>query len=245
MPSIRELNKELQAKAEKELNEKPDRLLKDLEALKEWIVKTPHLNPRTDDQFLVTILRGSKFSLERAKEKLDNYYAIRGAFPEYYSDRFITDDFLAFIRLGVLIPLPQTDGPDGPRIFIYRSTWDPAKLEFAQLYKFLTILYQMMALEDDNLIVAGAVFLIDCKEMQMVHFTCFTPAFLSKVMTSFEQGQAFRIKGYYDFNVPSFAMKFISGVKLVVSEKLKSRVSALFLGLIFNIFVRRLKFSMM
>jgi hypothetical protein len=87
MLNIRSLSPELQEKAVKELNEDPHRIPADLEALKEWLQKTPHLTARLDDQFLVNFLRGCKYSLERTKEKLDSFYTIRSHIPEMMIDR--------------------------------------------------------------------------------------------------------------------------------------------------------------
>jgi hypothetical protein len=36
---------------------------------------------------IITFLRGCKFSLERTKEKLDMYYTLRTALPEFFSNR--------------------------------------------------------------------------------------------------------------------------------------------------------------
>lgn len=38
----------------------------------------------------MTFLRGSKFSLEKCKKKLDMYFTMRNACPEFFSDRDIT-----------------------------------------------------------------------------------------------------------------------------------------------------------
>jgi len=40
-----------------------------------------------DSQFLITFLRGCKFSLERTKAKMDMYYTLRTALPEFYLNR--------------------------------------------------------------------------------------------------------------------------------------------------------------
>jgi len=40
-----------------------------------------------DSQFLVTFLRGCKFSLERTKAKMDMYYTLRTALPEFFTNR--------------------------------------------------------------------------------------------------------------------------------------------------------------
>lgn len=86
MTSIRPLTPALQFVAEKELNESND-ITDDLIAFKDWVLKQPHLKARTDDQFLISFLRGCKYSLEKAKKKLDNFYTMRCAIPEIYNNR--------------------------------------------------------------------------------------------------------------------------------------------------------------
>lgn len=82
MSQITRLPEQLQHLATQELGEMPSRIPADLEALKKWIQLQPHLVANTDNQFLIQFLRGCKFSLEKAKEKLDNFYSLRS---QYYS----------------------------------------------------------------------------------------------------------------------------------------------------------------
>lgn len=101
MINVRPLTPDLAALAEKELNETPERLVGDLQTLKEWIRQSPHLRVRTDDQFLVTFLRGCKFSLEKAKQKFDLYHTVRSFMPEVMMNRDPLDERLqSIIRLG-------------------------------------------------------------------------------------------------------------------------------------------------
>lgn len=101
MINVRPLSPALAALAAKELNETPERLISDLRALREWIKQSPHLHVRTDDQFLVTFLRGCKFSMERAKQKFDLYHTVRSYMPEVMMNRDPLDERLqAIIRLG-------------------------------------------------------------------------------------------------------------------------------------------------
>lgn len=86
-PAIRPLSEELANTAKNELNENPKKIVDDLEALRSWMAKQQHINGRTDDQFLIAFLRGCKYSLERAKEKIDMYYTVRTAIPEFFSAR--------------------------------------------------------------------------------------------------------------------------------------------------------------
>lgn len=54
----------------------------------------PH---NTDDQRLKTFLRGCKFSLEKVKKKLDMYYTMRNAVPEFFANRDVDRPELAEI----------------------------------------------------------------------------------------------------------------------------------------------------
>ena len=97
---IRPLTANLQKKAIEELNEVPERIAADLQVLREWIAKQPHLRSRTTDQFLIAFLRGCKYSLEKAKKKLDSYYTLRTNFPDLF--QVFADDQRArtIIKLG-------------------------------------------------------------------------------------------------------------------------------------------------
>lgn len=101
MPEIRTLTIGLAKLAADELNEEPERIQSDIDALRSWITRTPHLKSRTDDQFLVAFLRGCKYSLEKAKQKLDLFYTVRTHAPELIKNRDPMDDHsLGMIRLG-------------------------------------------------------------------------------------------------------------------------------------------------
>jgi hypothetical protein len=99
--SIRKMRPDLEERAKKELNEDPNRREADLQALREWLKKQPHILVNPDDQTLITFLRGCKFSLERTKEKLDMYYTVRTNVPEFFKDRnFQNNVLIDFLKLG-------------------------------------------------------------------------------------------------------------------------------------------------
>lgn len=84
---IRKLSPALQKIANDELFEDPSKISEMVQMLRDWIAKTPHLKARTDDQFLVTFLRGCKYSVEKTKQKIDMYYTLRTHIPEWFGDR--------------------------------------------------------------------------------------------------------------------------------------------------------------
>jgi hypothetical protein len=74
MTNVRMLSEALSKKAAIELNEKPDQIEASLAAIRQWLQKMPHINARTEDQFLLIFLRSCKYRLEKVNEKLDMYY---------------------------------------------------------------------------------------------------------------------------------------------------------------------------
>ncbi|XP_058064951.1 retinol-binding protein pinta-like, partial [Anopheles bellator] len=186
MPKIRPLSAELTKKAAEELFEKPERLDEDLDALRVWLSQCPHIKARTDDQFLMMFLRGSKHSLERAKEKLDMYYSVRTSMPELMLNRDPEEAKIKeLIELGSLIPLPNTATPDGPRIILVRpGVYDPSKYTIEEVFKYNTMVVDIMMKEDDNLIVAGQMGIMDLANTTMAHFLHFSPSFVKEATTS-------------------------------------------------------------
>lgn len=101
MAAIKPLTEHLQKVAIKELAEVPSRIPEDLQALKTWIKQQPHLRARMDDQFLIQFLRGCKYSLERAKEKLDLYFTLKSKYPQMFAPTDVDDpNFRLMHNLG-------------------------------------------------------------------------------------------------------------------------------------------------
>lgn len=98
--NIRPLNEELKKITENDLNEMENRISDDIADLRTWIEKQPHLKARTDDQFLVAFLRGCKYSLEKAKSKMDYFYTMRTMMPELFAHNEMNEKMLNLCRTG-------------------------------------------------------------------------------------------------------------------------------------------------
>lgn len=77
--------------------ESAEEISKDVAAIREWLNTQPHLPKDMDDGRLRTFLRGCKFSLEKVKTKLDMYYTMRNAVPEFFADRDISRAELSLV----------------------------------------------------------------------------------------------------------------------------------------------------
>ena len=228
MVNIRPLDPALQKKAIDELNEDPERIEKDLETLREWIKKSPHIKCREDDQFLVNFLRGCKYSMEKVKQKFDLYHTLKTHVPELTRNRDPTSEkVLGAIRCGVGIPLPNIEGPDGPRYFLIRpGSYDPSRYSITDIIKVSTMIGDLMMYEDDNYVIAGQVGILDFTGTGISHFLQFNPTFIKK-MTMLQQDAApVRQKASHFVNMPAIALTVFNIFQSFANEKNKKRVSA-------------------
>lgn len=121
--SVRPLSAELAEKAKIELNENPEKVFVELEELRSWLSKQPHINARIgihlnfiypftllvfnsffvsvlDDQFLIAFLRGCKYNQELARRKIDSFYTVRVKIPGMFKSRDVTPKLQEILQLG-------------------------------------------------------------------------------------------------------------------------------------------------
>lgn len=247
MLDIRPLTSELQRTAIEELNEKPERIDKDIEAIRLWISQQPHLKARTSDQFLVNFLRGCKYSLEKTKSKLDRYYTLRTKFPDYFIAHNVNVDKLltlfrigwvslfilvfwwwtdVFYRVGVFLPRPLHD--NGPRInFVRMGIYDPDKYNFIDINRSGGLMQQIVLNEDDDAIINGVIHIIDFTDVRMAHMAQMTPSFAKKMTVFQEEALPTRTKATHFMNTPAGFDKVFNMFKPMMSKKQQGRVSKL------------------
>lgn len=225
MAAVRPLPPGLAKIAAEELNEKPERVEKDIEAIRTWLAKTPHIKARTDDQFLVGFLRGCKFSLERVKEKLDLYYSIRRAIPEVFAGRNPRlERVREIMKLGVALPLPHTETPESPRIVLIRpGCYDAEKFTVLETMKVSSLIFEIMMREDDNLMVAGQIGILDLANVTLSLFLQMTPATIKRMTVIGQDSAPIRDKASHFINTPPGFYQVFNIFKTFMTEKNKQR----------------------
>ncbi|XP_026326991.1 alpha-tocopherol transfer protein-like [Hyposmocoma kahamanoa] len=222
---VRVLSPELAEIARNELSEHPKRLQDDLQHLKDWISKQPHLKARTDDQWLVGILRGCKHSLERVKKKLDLYYTLKITAPDVTLRMKPTDPkFLDFLRLGTCVILPKAKELY-PRVLLIRAgRYDPSTHHVIDIMCLLYYLIQILLVEDDTATVVGIKIATDYEGVSLKHFSQATPTTLKKMIAVCQDSMPFRLKGSHHVNIPAGIEKIFTLIRGLLNQKARDRL---------------------
>ncbi|GAB6024744.1 hypothetical protein CHUAL_009874 [Chamberlinius hualienensis] len=217
------LSPELQKRALEELNEEPARREEAIEILRQWLNKQPHIKGRTDDAFLLKFLRVSKFSIERAKQRLDMFYTMRNAIPEWFQTIDINEPkYQKLIKLGIILPLGYDKA--GRRVILGRfGAYDPSEYKLDEVFRISNVINELIYW-DDQTQICGSVFVNDMTGMSGGHMAQLTPFVAKKMMACWQDSMPIRIKGLNYINTPSFFETAFSMIKVFMKEKLQRRV---------------------
>ncbi|KAK5645324.1 hypothetical protein RI129_006624 [Pyrocoelia pectoralis] len=225
--AIRTISPELLKLAELELNEVPNRRLEDIEQIQKWLKTDPRIKGRDDDQWILSFLRGCKFSLERTKEKLAHYYMMRTVAPEFLRNRDpLRPELQELLKLGVLIPLKKSSDSGAPRVLLLHDCGggDSEAVSVANMVKVALMIMDILVNEDDNFVIAGHIVLHNFKGVTLNHAAQLTPIMVNNILVCFQNSYPSRPKEFHYINTPSFFNNIFNVVKLFMVEKLKKRI---------------------
>ncbi|KAF5287381.1 hypothetical protein FQA39_LY15919 [Lamprigera yunnana] len=194
--------------------------------IRQWLSKQQHLKVRFDDDQIVAFLRGSKYSLQKAKKKIDVYFTIRTLAPEVFHDR---DPFQKaiqeIINAGCILPLPNPDNKDGARIIIwYMTNANPETMSFVNLCLVFFMILDILLKEDDNAIVSGVTLWLEATNYSEKYIPQVTPTAMKKYFNCIEKAYPLRIKAVHVTNLPVCFEILFNIVKTFSKSKIAQRV---------------------
>ncbi|XP_017488113.1 PREDICTED: alpha-tocopherol transfer protein-like isoform X1 [Rhagoletis zephyria] len=225
MAAIRPLSAELQKIAIEQLNEVPERVPQDIAALRDWIEKQPHLRARTDDQFLVNFLRGCKYSLEKAKSKIDHFYTIRTMVPHMFANNTMADpNHLLIVRSGCYVALPKPLGVGGPVIGFSRyKIIDDLPITVKDFCRYVAMITDKTIVATDQYVIGGYMEILDVNKVGLSAMSKFDPVSVKQLSTYCIKGCPIRIKGVHVINAPKEGLTAINIVRNIFPAHIKDR----------------------
>ena len=122
--------------------------------------------------------------------------------------------------------MPHTETPGSPRIILIRhGAYDPNLYSIQDVIKVATMVNDVMLREDDNIVVAGQIGILDMANVSCRHFMQYNPTFIKKMQMMSEEGSPLRQKQFHYINTPKGFDCVFNVFKSLMQEKNQASVS--------------------
>ncbi|KAG6449790.1 hypothetical protein O3G_MSEX006247 [Manduca sexta] len=215
---------EMWKKIRVELNEDINTRERDLATIKEWLRKQPHLPNEWDDNCLMTFLRGSSFSLEKCKRKLDMYFTMRAACPEFFANRDINRTELTELMSRAQGPTLPGLTPQGRRVTFCRALDKDVDTNMLNDAFKIAMMIGDIRLKEEIEGVAGDIYVLDASTIIPSHLGKVSPAAIKKFMICVQEAYPVKLKEVHIINASAIVDAAYNIVKPFLKEKMKNRI---------------------
>ncbi|XP_075166388.1 alpha-tocopherol transfer protein-like [Haematobia irritans] len=225
MAHIKPLPEILQKIAIDELGEVPARIPQDLDTLRTWIDQQPHLKASDDDQFLIQVLRGSKYSIEKAKQKIDMFYAMKTKYSHLFAMTNVDDEkFRKLHRTGFYAILPTPLHGNGARVVVFTFKFSSKDFNIAEIFQYSVSIVEYLLMNDPYACINGIVCLCDFADATAAHLMQITPTIAKQFANFYEKALPVRVKNFFFINLEKHVQQFLSVILPLLPEKFRNRI---------------------
>ncbi|CBY33054.1 unnamed protein product [Oikopleura dioica] len=213
-------------KALEELNENPETRDEKIEELKRLCFESSKIpevcRERLDDAFLVRFLRSSKFDLDRALTRLENYFQLQIDWPENFGDfRFETIKPLLEDGMSQFIENKEDDGI--ATIAFRARKWDFEKFPISMVYRAATFVFEYCLL-NESFQVNGCRAVGDMQGLTFSYMRHMEIRIVKMWARALDKCLPVRTKSMIIFNQPSFVIMIFKIFQMVMSKKMRERL---------------------
>ncbi|XP_011859176.1 PREDICTED: alpha-tocopherol transfer protein-like [Vollenhovia emeryi] len=184
---------------EEECKRNPELKVSDLQMLKDWVDKQPHL-PQVEMVYNVMFLHSNYYHIEPTKKTIENFLTIRTLSPEIFSNRdpIARKELREAFSIVAATPLEQKTKEGYIMTFAKLLDPNPDKFNF-----FESVKYILMTCEVQNIVHGtseGQVVIIDAAGLTFGHTATFNLTTLKKTLFYIQEAAPVRIKAFHILN---------------------------------------------
>ncbi|XP_071639391.1 alpha-tocopherol transfer protein-like [Temnothorax longispinosus] len=184
---------------EEELKKNPELKEADIQMLREWCEKQPHL-PKISDSELALFLHSNYYRLEPTKTTIDAFYTVRTHVPEFFSNRDPNNNKeLKKATETVTAQVLEGTTKEGYNIIYGRLLdSDPSHFVYNDVMKLQNMVIDLWLYTEGT--CEGNIILIDMKNVSFGHVGRLSPMGLKKWLYYLQEGLPVRLKGLHFMN---------------------------------------------
>lgn len=206
----------------KDFKKTKEDLEEDIKIMAKWAETQPHLPEKPSDSVLRFVILFNKFSIEKAKQKLDMYYTIRSLIPEMFKSQPFSPEMVVQSKVFYCIPLPKAT-KDCKRI-VYTQINPNYGVEYFNhqraIEHFLNV-SEMLILYDK---CYSYHYIWDCAGTTLAHLPKFSIMVLKKVNVILQKVYSNRLASFYVVNFSPFMENLMNNiVKPAFNPKIRDR----------------------
>ncbi|XP_044763468.1 alpha-tocopherol transfer protein-like [Coccinella septempunctata] len=210
---------ELLALFREEFNEDLETREKYLEHMKDWLRQQPHLPKEWGDVPLLNFLRCCNFSLEKTKMKIDKYFTVKAALPEFFKDWDIKrPELVAVTEAGQACALPNLT-PEGRRVMVLRGYTKNMKTPNVVHFIRIALMFGDIRINEELHGVTGDVVIFDASVLTAGHFSRAANPVLLKKFLLCVRALPVRVKEIHVVNAVSLVDVVVNWIMMFVKEK--------------------------
>ncbi|KAL6428454.1 hypothetical protein ACFW04_008609 [Cataglyphis niger] len=186
---------------EEEMKKNPQLKLSDIQSLRKWCEKQPHL-PKIEDSFLAMFLHSNYYQMQSTKNTIENYYTTRTHVPEFFSNRDPLErkELRQAFKITANLPLKGVT-KDGYRI-MYSAFLDidPSRFVYNDNVKYFLMVCDVWFLTEGT--NNGYIYFADVSALSFGHIARISPLGLKKYLYYIQDAAPIRLMGIHFINAP-------------------------------------------
>ncbi|KAK2580091.1 hypothetical protein KPH14_012372 [Odynerus spinipes] len=204
---------------EEELGKSSDLKDSDIEILREWLKKQPHL-PKMTDSELAWFLHSNYYQLEPTKTTIDTYYTVRTHVPEFFANRdpLGTKALRQIMQVVAQVPLERTTKEGYKIIFAKLMDIEPSHYNYNEAVKYFSMVMDYWLYTEGTGI--GHIILVDMEGFNLGHAGRLTPMGLKKFLYYLQEGLPVRLKGLHFMNTTAVMDIILNMMKPFMKKEL-------------------------
>ncbi|KYQ56321.1 Alpha-tocopherol transfer protein-like protein, partial [Trachymyrmex zeteki] len=204
---------------EEEMKKNPQLKLSDIQSLREWCEKQPHL-PKIEDNFLALFLHSNYYQMEPTKNTIENYYTTRTHMSDIFCNRdpFQEKGLRQIFKFAAAFSLNGLTKDGYKMIFATLLDSDLSFYDYNNCFKYGVMTSDIhFLMEGTN---NGYIFIFDVSKLSFGHVTRVNPLTVKKHLYYIQEAMPIRLKAIHVLNATPAMELFMNMAKPFLKNEL-------------------------